>query len=396
MKVVVCNIGSSSFKFQLLEMDSEACLARGVVERVGSSRARTRYWVGDEEVLSSEGQVSGQKAAVTSAIRFLERQSGLLKDLTEVAGVGFKCVQAGEKSGTVLLEPEILQAMEDYRDLAPAHNPPYLEAIYMFRRQLPETALVGVFEPGFHASVPEAARVYGTPFDWYRDHGVRRYGYHGASHRFVSGEVVRLLEMGPRHRIISCHLGGSSSMCAVKDGSSIDTSMGFTPQSGLIQGSRIGDMDPFVLPHIMRRKGITLEEALEECSRNGGLAGLSGTSGDMRDIKKKIAEGDDRARLAREKFIYDIRRYLGEYHLLLQGLDAIAFTGGIGQRDSALRAEVLSSLSFLGLKLDPVRNEHHDWLVTHPDSSIAALVIEANEELVVARETVRVISGENG
>jgi acetate kinase len=317
---------------------------------------------------------------------------GVIGSLGEIQGVGFKCVQAGEKNGSVLLTPDVLAAMEEYRDLAPAHNPPYLEAISMFHDRLPETPLVGVFEPGFHVDAPEVAKVYGVPWEWYAQYGVRRYGYHGASHRYVVQETVRLLGLpAGRRRVISCHLGGSSSLCACRDGVSVDTSMGFTPQSGLIQGTRIGDLDPYVLPYIMKRKGISLEQALEECSRQAGLAGISGTSGDMRDINRRILAGDRRARLAREKFIYDVKRYLGQYLVLLEGVDAVAFAGGIGQHDAELRAEVLVSLGFLGFRLDVEANRRHGPVVSRGDSAFAAVVVATDEEIVVARETARVI-----
>lgn len=394
MKVVVCNIGSSSLKFQLLDMGSEQRLAGGAIERVGAERAGLRFWSGTEVGAESEEVILTQREAVQRALGFLTSlDESTLRDLSEVSAVGFKCVQAGERNGTVLLEQPVLDAMEYYRDLAPAHNPPYLEAIYMFRDLIPGVPLVGVFEPGFHLDVPDYAKIYGTPYEWIEKYGVKKYGYHGASHRFITGETVRLLSLPPaNHRIISCHLGGSSSLCAFRNGVSLDTSMGFTPQSGLIQGTRVGDIDPFVFPYIMKKKGITLDQALEECCTNGGLAGLSGTSGDMRDINRRIREGSKQALLARNKYLYDTKRYIGEFIVLMEGLDAIAFTGGIGQKDSALRAEVLSSLRFLGVRMDRARNDAHETIITRPDSSAAALVLETDEELIVARETVRVIS----
>jgi len=390
--MIVCNIGSSSFKMQLLEMPGEQERVRGSIERVGSEESTATYRVDRSEVAPEHVAIPSQAEAVRHALSFLER-SGVIGSLGEIDAVGFKTVQAGEENGSVLLTDRVLEAMERYRDLAPAHNPPYLVAIRMFRKLLPGTPLVGVFEPGFHTSIPDYARVYGIPYEWIAENGVVKYGYHGASHRYVTGETVRILGLKPgRHRVISCHLGGSSSLCAFKDGRSIDTSMGFTPQSGLIQGARIGDMDPFVLPHIMKARNITLEEALRECSSNGGLKGLSGISEDMRDIKQAAERGDRRAMLARSKFIYDIKRYVGEFLVVMEGLDAITFTGGIGQRDAELRAEVLSSLSFLGLRLNPGRNAAHQQLISEPGSPIAALVLETNEELVVARETMRVVS----
>jgi acetate kinase len=393
MNIIVCNIGSSSFKFQLLDMKTERQRVRGYTERVGYDDAIITYWIGDEKVVSQQGKIPAQGDAVRHALEFLtDEKWGILKSHNEIDAIGFKTIQAGDKNGSVLLTNDVLQAMEEYADLAPAHNPPYLKAIYMFREILPGTPLVGVFEPGFHVHIPDYARIYGTPYEWIEKFGVVKYGYHGSSHRFITGETVRLLNLPPdNHKVISCHLGGSSSLCAFKNGKSIDTSMGFTPQSGLIQGTRIGDMDPYVLPFIMQKKKITLEQALSECSKNAGLKGLSGISGDMRDIKEAISKGDKRALLARNKFIYDVKRYIGEYLVLMEGVDAISFTGGIGQKDADLRKDVLQSLEFLGLDLDAEKNTRNEELITKPFSKIKALVLETDEELMVARETKRVV-----
>lgn len=393
MRIIVCNLGSSSLKFQLLDMESEHQIARGHIERVGSESAVQSYWVEGKRVRSLESPILNQRQAVQSALDFLvQGEFAVLNELSEIQGVGFKCIQAGEKNGSVILDQEVLDAMERYCELAPAHNPPYLEAISMFGSLVPEASLVGVFEPGFHVDAPLYAKIYGTPYEWFEKFGVRKYGYHGASHSYITAKTVQILGLPEDdHRIISCHLGGSSSLCAFKNGVAIDTSMGFTPQSGLIQGTRTGDLDPFVLPYIMKRKGIGLKQALEDCSKHAGLAGLSGTSGDMRDIKREISAGSEKAKLARDKFIYDIKRYLGEFLVLMEGIDAIAFTGGIGSRDADLRFRVLSSLQFLGLKLDQQENQSNAELITTSMSSIVALVLETDEEIVVARETVRVI-----
>ncbi len=397
MKIIVCNIGSSSFKFQLLEMETETQLARGYTERVGSGDAFISYWIGGELVFSGQENIPTHRESVQHALHFLvDKKYHVLRDLDEIGGVGFKTIQAGEKNGSVLLDRDVLEAMEYYKELAPAHNPPYLTAIYMFKDLLPNTPLVGVFEPGFHIHAPDYAKVYGTPYEWFEKYGVKKYGYHGASHRFVTRETVRILNLPKdNHKIITCHLGGSSSLCAFKNGISIDTSMGFTPQSGLIQGTRIGDMDPYVLPYIMNKKGLTLEQALVECSKKSGLAGLSGTSGDMRDINESIVQGDKKALLARNKFIYDIKRYIGEFLIALEGLDAVTFTGGIGQKDADLRKQVLSSMKFLGMKLDESRNNAHETILSADDSKIKALVLETNEEIVVARETVKVLQNKD-
>ncbi len=394
MKILVCNIGSHSLKFQLLDMNTEKDLARGWTERVGSPEATITYWVSGKEVFHWRQPVPSYRKAVSNAMEFLlDPKYQILSGVDEIAGVGFRAVQAGEKNGSVLLSKEVLDAMEEFRDLAPAHNPASLEAIATFRELLPKAPLIGVFEPGFHAGVPDYARVYGTPYEWMERYGVRKYGYQGASHRYVAGETVKLLRLPPdKHRVISCHLGGSSSICAIRNGESIDTSMGFSPQTGLIQGTRVGDLDPFVFPYIMKRKGITLDEALAECSTKGGLAGLSGVSADMREILKAIDRGDKKALLARKKFIYDVKRYIGEYLVMLEGVDAITFTGGIGQHDAALREEVISSLGFLGLTMDEKKNASHDTIISSKNSPIAVLVLPANEEIVLARETVEVIN----
>jgi len=349
MKIVVCNVGSTSLKFQLLDMVTEQQLAKGYIERVGEEDAIINYWLGNVKVNEQKFNVSSLKYAVKLSIEFLlDPKNQLLESIEEIDGIGFKTIQAGDKNGSVILDSEVLQAMESYSSLAPAHNPPYLEAIYMFRKLLPNTNLVGVFEPGFHVNIPDYARVYGVPYEWIDKYGVVKYGYHGASHRFITSETIKVLNLNHQHhKIISVHLGGSSSLCAFKDGISIDTSMGFTPQTGLIQGTRIGDFDPFVLPYIMEKKNISLEEALIECSKNSGLKGLSGISADMREINEEITHNNKRALLARNKFIYDIKRYIGEYIILMEGIDAITFTGGIGQKDFNLRSEVLSSLKFI-------------------------------------------------
>lgn len=396
MKVMVCNIGSTSFKFQLLDMVDERVMARGGIERVGSDQSRLRFYRGSDELRIDEVRpIPDQGAAVQAGLAFLTGE--VIHTLDELNAVGFKTVQAGEENGSVLLSDKVLAAMEDYCDLAPAHNPPYLQAIRMFRELLPCKDLVGVFEPGFHTQKPEYACVYGTPLEWYEKYGVRKYGYHGASHRYVTGETVRRLNLDPKHhKVVSCHLGGSSSLCAYKDGISIDTSMGLSAQSGLVQSTRVGDIDAFAIPYIMKKKGITMEAAYKELASNGGLKGLSGTSGDVRDILAAIEQGSRGAKLARDKFLYDIKFYLGAYILLMGGVDAVTFTGGAGQYNPWLREDILGSLGFLGFVMNKEANDTGAERIDAPESKIAALVLETNEELIVARETVKVVMGKEG
>ncbi len=389
MNVIVCNIGSTSFKFQLVDMTDESVMARVHIDRVGSENALSRFYRGmDELVTESEAPVMNQREAVKHGLDFLKAE--IVDDLSVVDAVGFKAVQAGEKSFTVIIDDSVVTAMEEYNDLAPAHNPAYIAAMRMFGELMPDKTLVGVFEPGFHVDKPDYAQVYGAPYEWYEKYGVRRYGYHGASLRFVTGETVKRLGLdSANHKVIACHLGGSSSVCAYKNGKSIDTSMGFTPQTGLIQSARTGDIDIFVLPYIMRKSGKTIEEVCKELGSNGGLKGLSGVSGDMRDIIEAIDNGNDRARLARDKFIYDIKSYIGAFIMQMEGLDAICFTGGTGQHDADLRARVLEPLKCMGFKLDVDANSKHGERIDAEGSSIAALVLDTNEEIIVARETER-------
>jgi acetate kinase len=320
--------------------------------------------------------------------------TGVIDSVERLDGVGFKAVQAGPRNGSVLLDRDVVAAMEDFAPLFPAHNPPYLACIAYFGEAVPRVPLVGVFEPGFHNDIPEEARVFGLPYEWYRDFHVRKYGFHGATFRYVTGEVVRRLGLDPaRARIIACHLGGSSSICAFGGGKSIDTSFSFTTQSGVLQTARFGDVDPYAFLHVMRKKGITFEQALEEASTRGGLYGISGVGKDMREIKAAAAAGNARARLAIDKLVYDIVRHVGAYHVLLQGVDAIAFSGGMGTRDADLRARVIERVAFLGVDLDPELNrESAEGVKTRPGSKIAVVTVATNEEIVVARETARLLS----
>jgi acetate kinase len=392
LKVIVCNIGSTSFKFQLIDMAYENVLARVHIERVGSVNARVRYYRGMNTLLrDEESPVMNQRAAVQHGLDFLK--SEIVGTFSEVDAVGFKTIQAGEENGSVLLTEKVQAAMENYVDMAPAHNPPYLEAIRMFAEIMPGKKLVGVFEPGFHVDKPEYASVYGTPYEWYEKYGVKKYGFHGASLRFLTGETVNKLNLDPKnHKIVACHLGGSSSVCAYKNGISIDTSMGFSAQTGVMQSGRTGDIDAYIVPYIMRKKGIGMDDALDELSNHAGMKGLSGTSGDMRDVHEAIASGSKQAKLAFDKYVYDIKCYVGSYIYLMGGIDAICFSGGTGMNDPLLRAEVLSNLGFLGFSLNTNANEENKERIDAKDSKIAALVIDTNEEIIVARETVKVVN----
>jgi len=393
MKILVANVGSTSYKCRLIDMDTETECAKGGVERVGSTDAILSYEKDGKPVVENRREAIADHREAVRRILDLMIESGVITSLRDVDGVGFKTIQAGSKNGSVLLTKEVTDAMEEYASLFPAHNPQYLSCIYYFREISPRTPLVGVFEPGFHLSIPEYARVFGVPYEWYETYQVKKYGFHGSSFRYVTSEVGKRLKLDMQQvKMIVCHLGGSSSICAFKDGASLDTSFSFTTQSGLIQSFRFGDIDPYVFLYIMEKKGISFREAIEEASSNGGLLGISGVSRDMREIRAAAEKGNGRARLAIEKFVYDIVRYIGQYYVLMEGLDVLAFSGGIGLYDHELRKEVAERLSFLGVELDEERNRERTEGIKSKDSSrITVITVNTNEEIIVARETMKVL-----
>jgi acetate kinase len=390
MKILVANLGSTSLKYRLFEMEGEreTLLARGGFERV------TDY---------------GE--AIDGAMNAL-RKEGCLERPEEIAAVGFKTVLGKGLSGCVVADERVMDALESFREVAPAHNPPYAAGIRMFREKLPAAVPVALFETAFYQWVPEPAQRYALPKAW-ENLGIRRYGFHGASHKFVAERTAELLgrkdvaaaarmlyRNGPQKiaeppfRVVSCHLGGSSSVTGIRNGVAIGTSMGFSPQSGLPQNNRVGDLDAMAIPYAMHKLGLTIEDAERQLSREAGMFGLSGVSNDLRDIRLAARAGDERARLALDVLIHSCRHWIGAFFFELQGADAIAFTAGIGENDIDLRAGVCANLEGLGIRLDPSRNgalRGQEGLISAPDSRVKVLVVPANEERVVARETYRLM-----
>ncbi len=363
MNILVPNLGSTSLKYQILEMPSERTLARGRMERVSDYR---------------------------DAIAQI-RTGG-----TAVDAVAFKAVHAGKAyRGTFVIDDGVIAAMQQFLPAAPAHNAIYLSAVRAFRESMPGVTLVAAFETEFHATMPERASRYGVPADWREEHGVRRYGFHGASHEYVAGRVAELLGRPCASlRTVSCHLGGSSSICAIQSGRSVDTTMGFSPQSGLENATRHGDLDVFGVLYMMERRGWTVEDVRKELTRTGGLAGLSGVpGGDVRDLEKVAAGGNTDACLALEVFAYQVRKTIGAYAAAMGGVDAVAFTGGIGENSARLRAMCCAGLDFLGVVLDPDRNDGGtgDRVISRDEASVAVLALATNEELIVARRAYRVL-----
>jgi acetate kinase len=392
MKILVANLGSTSFKYRLFDMDGERQLARGGTERIGSAESRSFVEIGGQrhEMVSN---VPDHAVAVRRCLdQLTDPKFGCLKDAAEVAAIGFKAVHGGIFSGVQRVTPAVLAAMEGMSDVAPAHNPPYITAMRLLSQKLPEIPLVAAFETGFHETIPDRLRHYAVPYEWAENHRVKRWGFHGASHRYIAGRTAELLGRNDL-RIISCHLGGSNSLCAIRNGQSVANSLGMSPQSGLLHNNRVGDFDPFALPVLMKETGKSLNEILKELDSKSGLLGLSGLSGDVRDLEEAAARGDARARLALDVFVTTIRHYLGAYLVELGGVDVIVFTGGIGENSVAVRTAVCAGLATFGIELDAEANTRAkgECSIGAPGSRTQIWVIPTNEELVIARQAKQII-----
>ncbi len=388
MKVLVANLGSTSFKYRLFEMADERQLARGGIERIGSPESRCVVEIGQRRSELS-ASVPDHAAAVRRCLdQLTDPESGCLANAAEVSAIGFKAVHGGAVSGVQRVTPAVLAAMEEMSRVAPAHNPPYIAAMRLLAEKLPEIPLVAAFETGFHQSIPDCNRYYPAPYAWAEAMHVKRFGFHGASHRYIATRIAEILGRGDL-RVISCHLGGSNSLCAIRAGKSVATSMGMSPQSGVPHNNRAGDFDPFAIPVIMKHTGQTLDQVLDDLAERGGLLGLSGVSGDVRDLEEAAARGNARARLALDVFVADIRHSLGAMLVELGGADAIVFTGGIGENGVNIRAGVIAGLEELGIVLDSAANAtaKGEAKISTADSRTQIWTVPTNEELIVARQT---------
>ena len=394
MKVLVANLGSTSFKYRLFDMSdpAEPILARGAIERIGSPTAKVliKSARGDRELVCP---IADHGEAVQLCLdQLTDPEIGVVRDPAEVAAIGFKAVHARNLTGVHLVDETVLAAMEAFADVAPAHNPPYTKAMRMLRSRFPRLPLVAAFETGFHRTIPEARQRYAIPDAWATELGVRRWGFHGASHRYIAGRMSELLGRSDI-KLISCHLGGSSSLSAIKNGESIGCTLGMSPQSGLPQCNRVGDFDVFALPVIMRETGKSLDEVLSILANESGLAGLSGAGRDLRDIEAAAAAGDPKAELAIDVFVAAVRHYLGAFLLELDGADAIVFTGGIGENSARIRSGVCHDLRWFGIALDPVKNAAGpaERSVAAAGSRVQVWTVPTNEEIVVARQSVQLL-----
>ena len=394
MKVLVANLGSTSFKYRLYDLPSEVQLARGGIDRIGQAASACFVEIHGKKQESTL-PVGDHAAAVGMCLDQLTHpEHGCLKSVSEVAAIGFKAVFAGNLSGVRVVDDALLQKMEDLSDIAPAHNPMYAKAMRQLRSAFPQIPLVAALETAFHDTIPEANRLYAIPYEWSQEYEIKRWGFHGASHRYLNTRMAQLLGRDDL-KIITCHLGGSNSLCAARGGKSQATSMGMSPQTGLLHNNRVGDFDPFALPILLRKTGKTLEQILEDLSSKGGLLGLSGLSQDARDIEEAAAKGHVRAQLALDVFIASIRQYLGSYLTVLGGADAIVFSAGIGENSSIIRDGVCKNMDWAGIELDKSKNETlprgSESRISTDSSRVQVWVVPTNEEIVVARQTVEAV-----
>lgn len=401
MKVLVINSGSSSIKYQLFEMSDKSVLARGMAERIGiRGSLLAHYPKGKAVYRSTEQEIKNHGKALELIFEALvNRDYGVLGSPDEIDAIGHRVVHGGEIfSEPVTVDREIKENIRLLSDLAPLHNPANLTGIEACEKIIPGIRQVAVFDTSFHQTIPKPAYIYAIPYSYYEKYRIRKYGFHGTSHKYVAQRAAKMLDrqLGEL-RLITCHLGNGASITAVQGGRSVDTSMGFTPLEGVAMGTRSGDLDPAVITWLMEKEGLNPSEINEILNNQGGVLGISGLSSDFRDIEKAVLAGNERARLAQELFIYKVKKYIGAYAAVLNGLDALVFTAGVGENSPVIRAGICEGLDYLGIRIDHQRNliRGRETDISAPGSHGRILVIPTNEELMIAEETVRVIDDDN-
>lgn len=396
MNVLVINCGSSSLKFQLINSETEGVLAKGLCERIGIDGSLTYQPAGKEKVTTEKPMPTHTEAIQFVIDALTDAETGVVKSLEEINAVGHRVVHGGEKfANSVVITDEVISAIEECNDLAPLHNPANLIGINACAKLMPNTPMVAVFDTAFHQTMPEAAYMYGLPYEYYEKYKVRRYGFHGTSHSFVSKRVAELLEKPYEElKTVVCHLGNGASVCAVKNGKSVDTSMGLTPLEGLVMGTRSGDIDPAILEFIAKKENLDIAGLMNVLNKKSGVFGLSDNlSSDFRDLTAGAADGNRPAQIALDVFCYRVAKYVGSYTAAMNGVDAIAFTAGIGENVCIVRSKVCEYLGYLGITVDEEANAKRgeEIMISTPDSKIKVLVVPTNEELAIARETVALI-----
>ncbi|MGL5416639.1 MAG: acetate kinase [Clostridium sp.] len=396
MKILVINCGSSSLKYQLIDMNNEEALAQGLVERIGIQGSVLTQKVDGRDKYVVETEMKDHKDAIKLVLdTLIDEKNGVIKSMDEINAVGHRVVHGGEKySSSVIINDEVMKELEECAKLAPLHNPPNIIGIKACQALMKDTKMVAVFDTAFHQTMPEKAYMYALPYEIYEDHAVRKYGFHGTSHKFVSSEVARVMGKDIKDlKIITCHLGNGSSLAAIKGGECIDTSMGFTPLDGIVMGTRTGSMDPAVVVYMATDLGYSVDEINTILNKKSGVLGVSGVSSDFRDIEEAAEKGNHRAQLALDMFRYSIRKQIGAYAAAMDGVDVIVFTAGVGENSIICRNAILSGLGYLGVKIDKERNNVRGKIakISTDDSSVEAYVIPTNEELVIARDTLGLV-----
>ena len=392
MKILSVNAGSSSLKFQMYEMPEEKVLISGVFERIGIENSFYTIKLNGEKI-KKEVVLSNH----TDAVKILTNElleNNIVSDLSEIKAIGHRMVHGGEKyASSVLLTEDVITAVEELSDLAPLHNPANLVGVRAFKEVIPSAVAVGVFDTAFHQTMEEENFLYPVPYEWYKEYGVRKYGFHGTSHKYVSEKMASILGK-EETKIITCHIGNGGSLAAVKNGKCIDTSMGFTPNAGIIMGSRCGDIDASLIPFVMKKTSMNISEIDNALNKKSGLLGISGISSDSRDIEDGIKSGNDRCKLAQEMYVNKIVKYIAEYYVELGGADAIVFTAGVGENSITTRKQIIDKLACLGIKLDEERNNVRAEvaLISTDDSSVKVYVIPTDEEVMIARDTYKLAS----
>ena len=398
MKVLVINAGSSSLKYQLMDPQTREVLAKGLCERIGIDGRLTHKVPAKDAKHEFEIAMPTHAEAIQAVLDALTSPDhGVIASMKEIDAVGHRVVHGGEKfASSVLIDDVVMAALEDCIPLAPLHNPANITGIKACQKVMPGVPMVAVFDTAFHQTMPERAYMYALPYEYYENDKVRRYGFHGTSHKYVAGRASAMLGKPLEAlKIITCHLGNGSSVTAIDCGKSVDTSMGFTPLAGLPMGTRSGDLDAGILEYLMNKYGMNIDEMLNILNKKSGVEGLSGVSSDFRDLEKAAEEGNARAQLAEEKFAYEVKKYVGAYAAAMGGVDAIIFTAGVGENDKGIRAMVCDGLEYMGVKLDPAANDVRgkETVISAADSKVKVLLIPTNEELMIATDTAAIVKG---
>ncbi|MBP3506923.1 MAG: acetate kinase [Lachnospiraceae bacterium] len=395
MNVLVINCGSSSLKYQLIDSDSEQVLAKGLCERIKID-GRLKHSPAGKATVEMDSPMPDHTAAVELVLKMLtDSEHGVIRSLDEIGAVGHRIVHGGEKfASSTIITDEVIEAITECNDLAPLHNPANLIGIESCRKLMPDVPMVAVFDTAFHQTMPEKAYLYGIPYEYYEKYKIRKYGFHGTSHSFVSKRMAELLGKKPEElKTIVCHLGNGASICAVKNGKSVDTSMGLTPLDGLVMGTRSGAIDPAVIEYIAEKGKKSISEVIDVLNKESGVAGVSGVSSDFRDLDNAILAGNERAKIAMDVFCYRVAQYIGSYTAAMNGVDAIAFTAGVGENNATARAGIFEYLGYLGIKLDTEKNKlrGEEVQISTDDSKVPVWIVPTNEELAIARETVALL-----